>query len=54
MTTVADFLRLPPGVIAGVLLLLWPAIWAGGLISYALYRDVIRKRRPVHAVRKAA
>jgi hypothetical protein len=52
--TLADLLRLPPGVMAGVLLLLWPAIWAGALITYALYSDVIRKKRPPRPVRKAA
>ena len=52
--TVADWLRLPPGVMVGVLLLLWPAVWAGGLIAFTLYSDVTRKKRPSRPVRKAA
>jgi hypothetical protein len=49
----ADFFDLPPGVVAAVLLMLWPAIWAGALIITALWGDVIRQirktaPRPVH------
>jgi len=54
--TAADFFRLPAGVMAGVVLLLWPAIWAGTLIIFALWRDLFRRtKRPApHPVRKAA
>ena len=52
--TVADFLRLPLGVGVGVVLLLWPAIWAAALILYSLYGDLIRKKSPPRRVRKAA
>ena len=41
----ADFFDLPPGVLAAVLLMLWPAIWAGALIIFALWGDVIRQIR---------
>jgi hypothetical protein len=53
---VTDFFSWPPGVIAGVLLLLWPAIWAGALIIFALCGDVIRQQKSPapHRVRKAA
>jgi hypothetical protein len=52
----ADLFGLPPGVFAGVLLLLWPAIWAGALIIFALWGDVTRRtRRPSpHPMRRAA
>jgi hypothetical protein len=52
----ADFFDLPPGVLAAVLLMLWPAIWAGALIITALLGDVMRqiRRTTPHPVRKAA
>jgi hypothetical protein len=41
----ADFLRLPPGVLVLVLVMFWPAIWAGMLMVIALAGDVIRQTR---------
>lgn len=52
---VTDLLKLPPGVMAGVLLMLWPAIWAGASLLVAFAGDVIRRQRhPSIAPRKAA
>jgi len=52
----SDFLRLPPGVKILVLVMLWPAIWAGALMIGALAGDVVRhtKRRASPAQRKVA
>ncbi|HJZ75276.1 MAG TPA: hypothetical protein VKE51_26260 [Vicinamibacterales bacterium] len=41
-----DFLRMPPGVQVLVLVLLWPAIWAGALLAAAFAGDLIRRTRP--------
>jgi hypothetical protein len=38
----SDFLRLPPGVMILVVVMLWPAIWAGALLIIALAGDLIR------------
>jgi hypothetical protein len=43
MNTIAEFFKLPAGVQIGVLVMLWPAIWAGMLITFALMRDVGRQ-----------
>ena len=53
---IADFFDLPPGVLAAVLLMLWPAIWAGALIIFALCGDLMRqqKRPAPHPMHKAA
>jgi len=55
--TFADFAALPLGVKVAVVILLWPAIWAGVSMTVALARDANRQRRmpawsPTH--RKAA
>ncbi|HUK34036.1 MAG TPA: hypothetical protein VLV86_09015 [Vicinamibacterales bacterium] len=52
----SDFLRLPPGVKILVLVMLWPAIWAGALTIGAFAGDVIRhsKMRTSPAWRKVA
>jgi hypothetical protein len=53
--SLTDFLKLPPGVMAGVLVMLWPAIWAGALLFVAFVGDVIRRKRHTPmAARKAA
>jgi hypothetical protein len=51
-----DFLQLPPAVRTLVVVMLWPAIWAGALLSVAFAGDVTRqfKKRPSPARRKAA
>jgi hypothetical protein len=51
-----DFLRLPPGVKTLVVVMLWPALWAGALLIVALAGDVIRqsKLRTSPAQRKVA
>jgi len=41
----ADFMRMPPGVKALVLVMLWPAIWAGFQIAVAFGGDLIRQRK---------
>jgi len=38
----SDFLRLPPGVMILVVVMLWPAVWAGMLLTVALSADLIR------------
>jgi hypothetical protein len=51
----ADFLRLPPGVIVLVVVMFWPAIWAGMLMVIALAGDVLRQtKRRTPAWRRAA
>jgi hypothetical protein len=53
--SVTDLLKLPPGVMAGVLVMLWPAIWAGASFLVAFAGDVIRRQRHTSmAPRKAA
>jgi len=52
--TAGALFRLPPGAMVGVVLLLWPAIWAAALILYALYGDLIRQAKPSRPVRQAA
>jgi hypothetical protein len=37
-----DFLRLPPGVMILVVVMLWPAIWASALLIVAFAGDLIR------------
>ena len=50
-----DFFKLPPAVMGGVLLMLWPAIWAGASLAVAFAGDVIRRHRHTSmAHRKAA
>jgi hypothetical protein len=44
-----DFLRLPPGVIALVLVMVWPAIWAAGQMTIALAGDMIRRTKGARA-----
>jgi len=43
MNHLAEFFKLPMGVQIGVLVMLWPAIWAGMLLTFALMRDVARQ-----------
>ena len=43
MNNIAEFFTLPAGAQIGVLVLLWPAIWAGMLITFALIGDVSRR-----------
>jgi hypothetical protein len=53
--SLTDFLKLPPGVMAGVLVMLWPAIWAGASLLVAFAGDVIKRQRHAPmATRKAA
>jgi hypothetical protein len=53
--SVSDLLTLPPGVMAGVLVMLWPALWAGASLLVAFAGDVIRQQRHTSmATRKAA
>jgi hypothetical protein len=40
--SVADFLCLPPLVRTVVVVMLWPAIWAGALLIAAFVGDMIR------------
>jgi hypothetical protein len=40
-----DFLQLPTGVIALVLVMVWPAIWAAGQMTVTLAGDVIRQTK---------
>jgi len=51
-----DFLKLPPAVSTLVVVLLWPAIWAGTGMIVALAGDVLRqiKKRTSPAWRKVA
>jgi hypothetical protein len=42
---VDDVLRLPPAVQAAVVLMLWPAIWAGAQLIVALAGDALRQTR---------
>ena len=37
-----DFLRLPPGVMILVVVMLWPVIWASALLIVAFAGDLIR------------
>ena len=39
------FLHLPPAVQLGVVLMLWPAIWAGALLTVAFAGDLIRQTK---------
>jgi hypothetical protein len=41
----SDFLRLPPGVTILFVVMLWPAIWAGALLTMAFAGDVMRQAR---------
>jgi hypothetical protein len=47
---VIDFLDLPPAVKTLVVVMVWPAIWAGTLIVVALAGDLKRPRQ-AHATR---
>ena len=40
-----DFFHLPPAVCVLVVVMLWPAIWAGSLLVVAFAGDVIRHTR---------
>jgi hypothetical protein len=40
-----DFLQLPPAVKIGVVVMLWPAIWASALGIAAFAGDVIRQTK---------
>ena len=42
--TAADLARLPVGVVALTLFMLWPAIWAAVTMTAALSRDVRKER----------
>lgn len=41
----AAFMRMPPGVKTLVLVMVWPAIWAGFQIAVAFGGDLIRERK---------
>ena len=41
--SLTDLLKLPPGVMAAVLVMLWPAMWAGASLLVAFAGDVIRR-----------
>jgi hypothetical protein len=43
MNVIGEFFKLPAGVQITVLVMLFPAIWAGMLITFALMRDVARR-----------
>ena len=45
MMGLADFVQIPLGVRILVLVMLWPAIWAGASFIVAFAGDVIRHRR---------
>ena len=47
----SDFLRLPPGVKILVVVMLWPAIWAGAAFVVAFIGDVRRLRQRRSALR---
>jgi hypothetical protein len=51
-----NFLRLPPAVSTLVVVMLWPAIWAGAGLIVAFTGDVLRqaKKRTSSAWRKVA
>ncbi len=51
--SVTDFLQLPSAVRIAFLILIWPAIWAGGLFIAAFLGDVTRQRRKQDASRVA-
>ena len=42
---VNEFLQLPPGVVLGVVVMMWPAIWAAALVTVALAGDLMRQTR---------
>jgi hypothetical protein len=42
-----EFLELPPAVRIGVVVMLWPAIWAAALLTVATARDLMRLTRKV-------
>jgi hypothetical protein len=48
-----DFLRLPPGAMILVVVMLWPAIWAGTLLLVALAGDLIRLTRKAKSPARA-
>jgi hypothetical protein len=55
--TASDFLRLPPGVRAAFVVMLWPAIWAAAQFVVVLAGDLIRMTKthgPSRATRGAA
>lgn len=46
--TLTQFARLPPAVLLLVVIMLWPAIWAGAGLTTALAADIgrlVRRRR---------
>jgi hypothetical protein len=45
--TAADFVRLPPGILVLVAVMLWPAIWAATLMIFAFAGDVRHNNRRV-------
>jgi len=45
----SDLFQLPPGVMVGFSLLIWPAVWAAFLIVVALASDLRRQTNPRHA-----
>jgi len=51
--TLSDFLRLPPGVQTLVVVMLWPAIWAGVSMSIALAGDRIRQAKQAKSLTRA-
>jgi len=51
--TFSDFLRLPPGVQTLVVVMLWPAIWAGVSMSIALAGDRIRRAKQAKSLAQA-
>jgi hypothetical protein len=45
----SDFSRLPPWVIALILVMFWPVIWGGALFMIALAGDLVRLGQPKEA-----
>jgi hypothetical protein len=44
-----DFLQLPTGVIALVLVMVWPALWAAGQMTVTLAGDLMRQTKGAHS-----
>jgi len=51
--SLSAFLRLPPGVQTLVVVMLWPAIWAGVSMSIALAGDRIRQAKRAKSLAQA-
>ena len=51
MNAAADFLVLPAGVKALVLVMFWPVIWGGALMIVALAGDIVKQKNTSRAAR---